>query len=363
MSLAKYRENYQLNAGNASFGEQQTNGLSAGQYTQYFSMTPRGGLPYVLGGFYKFVYVFTATGAETPVSGSDELDAILGGGGSVEVAPAAGGAARGKSLTRQFAEFVWAVATNTSFSVAANPTFASASTSTVTVYLYVPIGGPAAVVKFKLPGAITQCYASGVTVAYTSVTSYIVSTSWSGVVAFNEEKTASLGSGLQSILNYLPQTIAPDGIFMQGESSTTITFASITTSSGFVLMNSTDTDVAEQGAAAIAPVAGATYTTTAGFVVAGNQQAFATFQVQFASATTHFIGYLQAVGGDETPNQSPATTSQPAATSQTGTATATGQVAAKVSAGGSSGPGSSGGGLSLGKTTGGPGGIISKRNG
>ncbi len=375
MSLQTYREAFILNAGAPAFGEQQTNGLSAGQVTQYFSMTPRGGNPYVLGAFFNFVGVATATGAESPTAGTDQLDPFIGGGGTITVSAASGGAQRGQTLTRQFAEFIYAVVTNTSFTIAANTTFASASTSNYSVTLYVPIGGTAAVVQFQLPGAVTNIWSSGVTFSYTSITSYIVSSSWSGVVVFNEEKTASLGSGLQTVTNYVPQAISPDAVFMQGESSTTITQVYIQTVTGFVLVTSTATSVVELGAAAVAPVAGTTYTTGNGFVIMGNQQAFGIFQLTFASATTHFIGYLQCAGGqDVLSSPTPAPTAAPPATNQVGTVTPSGGVTWAGQGGstpsppGVSGPGSqvsTGGGRGIASPLGSggtAGGIISRRS-
>ena len=95
MSLGGFREAYSYDAGNASFSEQQTNGLAAGRYSQYFSFTPRNGKTNVLGAVFKFIGVATATGPETPVAGTDSLDLFIGGnslsqGGDVEVAAAAG---------------------------------------------------------------------------------------------------------------------------------------------------------------------------------------------------------------------------------------------------------------------------------
>ena len=339
MSLEGYRQAYVLNAGNATFGEQVTTGLSAGSPTPWFSIKPIGGKSAALGAFFNFVATVTATGASTPTAGTDQLDPFIGGGGQVIVAAAPGGVQRGQTKTRQFAEFVYAVVTNYPFSIAANTTFASAGSSAYSVILYVPTGGVTAI-QFLLPGAITNIWATNVTISYTSITSYIVSGDWSGSVAFNEEKTASLGSGLQTVTNYVPQTIAPDAVFMQGESSSTITQVYVQTVNGFALVTSTATTVLQQGAGGIAAVAGTTYTTTAGFVIAGNRQVFQIFQLTFASATTHFIGYLQVAGGADTaPSVSAATTAGPPATKQSGTVTPAGQVAYAGAPGGGGGGG------------------------
>lgn len=328
MALPDFQAFYSLNAGNATFKEQAASGeLTAGKPTRYFQYTPMAGMPYVLGAFLKLQATLTATGPATPAAGSDNLDFFIGGGGLLQVYAAPGGPQKCESLNRQTAEFVWAVVSNTSFSVGSCPTFASAGTSAVTVYLFVPLGVGAGAIRVVLPGAITGVYSSGVTIAYNYITSYVVSTTWSGTVAFNEQKTPSLGSGTQSIASYVPTTIAPDAVFMQGETSSTITYVAITTTGGYILCQSSDTDVLEQGANVIAPVAGVTYTTSAGFVIAGNQQAFATFQVTFASATTHYVAYLQVAGGNEVPNPQAADLGAPAAVSLQGTPTPTGGVA------------------------------------
>jgi hypothetical protein len=358
MSLEGFRQAYVLNAGTATFGEQVTTGISAGTPTPWFAIKPMGGKSAAIGAFFNFVGVATASGPATPVAGSDQLDPFIGGGGQVIVGVAAGGVQRGQTKTRQFAEFVYAVVTNYPFSIAANTTFASAGTSNYSVTLFVPTGGVTAI-QFMIPSGVTASWASAVTFAYTSITSYIVSADWSGAVAFNEEKTASLGSGLQTITNYVPQTISPDAVFMQGESSATITQVYIQTVNGFALITSTATAVLQAGAGGIAAVAGTTYTTTAGFVIAGNQQAFQIFQVTFASATTHFIGYVQIAGGADTaPSVSPAPTAGPPAVKQSGTVTAAGQVAYAGAPGGGSGSGGAAGVLARGGSTGA---IISRR--
>ena len=338
MPLDGFRQAFSQAASGVSFKEQQTSGLSAGQYTQNFSLTPQNGKPNVLGVFLKMVGSLTATAAQTPVSGTDQLDLFIGGGGTIEVAPAAGAQTRAKTITRQFAEFIWAVTTNWNFSVSAAPTFASAGSSTVTAYVFIPVGGQAAVVKVKLPGAITSVYAADVTISYTSVTTGIVSSDYSAVVAFNEELTASLGTSYQSLINYVPKDIAPDVVFLKGESSSTITQLSITTVDGMILVNTTDTDLLEFAAQSVAVSAGDTYTTTNGFVIMGDQKSFSTFQVTFASATTHYIGYLQVSGGAPTaPAPNPQPTQAPPAVQQTGAVTPGGGVAVAGYAG-STGP-------------------------
>jgi|HubBroStandDraft_3_1064219.scaffolds.fasta_scaffold05003_3 hypothetical protein len=337
MSIQAYRDAYADITAAQQFGEQQTQGLSAGQDTQPFQLTPRSGKKAVLGVWMKFKGTLTATGPATPVAGSDALDLWINqaGGGFVSLAPAQGAMSRAVSKTRQMAEFIWAYCTNTSFSIAAAPTFASAGTAVVLVSAFFPVGGVAAVWKAKLAATITAVYASAVTIVYNSISSYIVSSNYTAVVAYNEEFTASLGAGYQSIAGFTPKSISPNAIFMTLETSTTITQVSITTIDSLVLVNSNDTDTLQRGADQIAPVAGVTYTTSAGFVICGNSKSFATFEVNFASATTHYIGYVQVFGGDKTaPEESPQATQSSPSVEQVGTVTASGQVAAAGAAAG-----------------------------
>jgi hypothetical protein len=326
-ALSAYREAFYAIAGGASFGEQQTQGLSAGQYSQYFSLTPRNGKKNVLGVFVKFVATLTATAAQTPVAGQDLLDLYLSGGGDIEISPAPGATMRAQTLTRPFAEFLWAASTNTAFTVGSPYTFTTSGTHSATCYVYIPVGGNAASLRIKLAGNITGVYAADVTISYTSIETDIVSSDYDGVAAFKEELTASLGSGLQSVLNYVPQTVSPDAVFMDAESSSTITAVNITTMDGAVLTNSSSTDVLQLAAAAFAPIAGVTYTTDNGFVIAADEKAFSIFQLTFASASTHYIGYFQIVGSTTPPNPTASPTSAPAAVNQTGSVTNSGGVA------------------------------------
>lgn len=358
MTLGGFRQAFALNdAANASFIDNQTSGLSAGGYTQPFEIVPFK-KPRCLGAIFKVAATLTSTAPETPVTGSDALDLVLSGGGDIEVSAETGGQLRCQSITRAFAEFIWAVTTNQALGVAANHTFASASTFSVTIYLFVPLGMDAASVKLKLAGNITAAYTTGVTIVYTSVKCYVVSTNYTGTVAFMQENTASLATNAVNMMSYIPKTVAPDAIFMDGETSTTITQATLVTVSGMVLLQTTDTDINQQSwaAGAIADISGQTYTTTAGFVIAGNGEAFRTFQLWFSSATTHYIGYLQIQGGEptaSTPTAQP-TQATPAVSLQ-GAVTPSGGVRA-VSPGGSG----AGTGLKIG-TGGSAGQIISHR--
>jgi hypothetical protein len=326
-----FRQSYALASGVQARGQQQTQGLTPGQQTDDFDLTPRNGKKFVLGVWMKFKATLTATAAQTPVSGTDALDLFIGqgGGGYVYLSPAGGTASRAKSITRQFAEFIWAYCTDTAFSVAAAPTFTTSGTSTVTVSAFFPVGGEAAVWKCQLPAAITSVYAADVSISYTSITSYIVSTDFAGVVAYQEEFSASLGAGYQSILKYTPKQVAPDAVFMASETSSTITQISVTDINSTIIENSVDTDTLQSGAAAIAPIAGVTYTTSAGFVFPADRKQFLTFDVNFASATTHYIGYVQVAGGASTSDTAtPQPTAASPAVQQTGKVTASGGVAA-----------------------------------
>lgn len=336
MTLTGFREAFQRDAANIQFSEIHSGGdLAAGSPTPWYNFTPQNGKSNVLGAWFHCIYVLTASAAQSPVSGSDALSPILDNGGRIDVGAAPGAPGRSQNLTRQFVEFNWAVTTNYSFSVASLPTFASAGTSTVTVDFFVPLGGTAAAVRITLPATIAASYAADVTISYTSIESEVLSSDYTGVCAFREEKTATLSSGtLTSVLQYLPKDIAPDAAFMQGESSTTITQVLITALSGPPIVNSTTTGALETAAASIAPVAGATYTTTAGFVLSLNQKQFNTWQMNFNSSTTHYVGFIQVAGGATTlPNLTPAPTQATPAVSQTGSVTASGTVAA------TSGPG------------------------
>jgi len=322
MSLEGFQEFFRRDAGQTSFVHKQTSGLAAGTYTDDVALLPFNGKKSVLGCVVKVVYVLTSTnvGSYAPIAGTDVLDPILSNGGSVEIAPTSGAMPRAKTLTRKFLEFIWAVTTNTSFTVAALPTFASASSITETVSFFVPVGGPAANIRILLAGSLAASYTTGVTISFTSVETQVISSNFTGIAAFNETLTASLGSGLQDVLAYAPKNVAPDVVFLQGESSTTITQCYITEANGYIMVQSTSTDAMQSvGSAQVAPIAGATYTTAAGFVIPANGKVFSTFQVTFNSATTHNIGFLAVQGGETTaPNSTPQPTAAPNAAEQIG---------------------------------------------
>ena len=357
MSIFAYRDAYSRDGGNIDFGEMHASGdLTAGQVTPWYNLTPRKGKKYVLGTIVKCQYVLTAPGAATPNSGSDVLDPLLTG-GLIQIAGQSDGPNRSQSLTRQFIEFLYAVMTNTSFSIAALPTFASAGTSTVTVSFFVPVGGVAAALQIKLPAGILGAATSGttpgfgytsasaVTISYSFITTQIVSSNFSGVVAFKEGKTASLSTGLQSVLQYVPSAaVSADAAFMAFETSATITQVQVASIDGQNELISNDTDALQIGAAAIAPIAGATYTTTAGFVMSLDGKQFQTFMLNFANATIHWIGLVQVQGGgDAEPGVSPQPSQATPAVQNTGTVTPSGAVTS-ASATGRGAPSGGGGG-------------------
>ena len=343
MTLEIFRQAYQRDAANVTFGQKYNSAsLSAGTPTPWYELGPRNGKSCVLGTWVQAIYVLTATGPATPVAGSDALSPIFDNGGRVDIGAGPGASSRASNLTRGFIEFVQAVTTDQSPGIAALPTFASAGTATVTVNFFVPIGGTAAALAITLPAAITSSYASGVTVAYTSIECDILSSNFTGVCAFRETKTASLGTGFQSILQYLPKDVAPDAAFMNAETSTTITQVLIQTIDQVVLINSSATNALEAAAAAIAPIAGVTYTTSAGFVLSLNQKQFLDWSMNFASAAVHYVGFVQVLGGETVlPNQTPQPTSATPAVQQTGSVTPSGGVTAGRGTTGKGGGGSS----------------------
>ena len=328
MSIQAFRDAFTRDAGNMDFGEQVTSGLSPGTNTPWFNCVPHKGTR-VLGVFAKCVYVLTATGAKTPVAGSDSLDPILNG-GTLDVSGGTGTANRSQLQTRPFAEFVYAATTNVPIAIAALPTFVSASTATVTVSFFIPLGMDAGKFRIKLPGAITSSsYTSAVTISYSSITTQVVSTTFTGSVAFRQELSPSLGTGLQSVMGWIPLDIAPDVAFMDAETSTTITQVLATDIDRSIAIDSADTDALQIGAAAFAPISGATYTTTAGFVMSLTQKTFASFRINFTGTGTHYMGFLQCTGGDVAiENLTPSTTQAAPAVQNQGSVTASGQVAA-----------------------------------
>ena len=355
--LTGFRQAFQfIDGASASDGPNLTNAITAGNYTAPFGMVPTN-KPRVLGAWFRFIATLTATAAETPTSGTDALDLFLSNGADIEIAAETNGPIQSQTITRKMAEFVWAVCTDVNPNVAAATTFTTSGTSVETIYLFLPLGQAACSVKFKMPGSIAATYAANVTISYTSIYSYVISTDWTGQVVYNEQNTASLGTTNVDMTTYVPKTVKPDAIFLAGETTTTITSATLITVDSLTWLQTTVTTVSQFAANAIANVAGDTYTTGNGFVIYGGGYAFQTFQLTFSSATTHFIGYLQISGGEADATQSSGSpTPAPAATSSEGHQTPAGQVKAQGGA-----PHGGGGHLSL-ASGGGQGGIISRRH-
>ncbi len=355
--LTGFRESFQfVDGASASDGPNLTNAITAAKYTAPFGITPflksR-----VLGAWFEFNATLTATAAESPVTGSDLLDLFLGGGGQIIVSAETNGPIQSQVINRATAEFNWAVCTDVNPNVGSNPTFASAGAANVTAYLFLPLGQNASSVKFLMPGSIANAYAANVTVAYTSIYSYVISTDWTGTVVYNEQETASLGTKSVDMTPYVPKTVKPDAIFLKGESSTTITAATLITVNNAVLTQTSATNIGQFAAAAIANVAGPTYTTDNGFVLYGNGYAYKTFQLTFSTATTHYISYLEVSGGEPTATQgSGSPTPAEPATSMQGQVTPSGEVRS-----GAGGGGASAATAALLRSKGSTGGIISRR--
>jgi hypothetical protein len=352
--LTGFRQAFQfIDGASASDGPNLTNAITAGNRTAPFGMVPLNKTR-VLGAWFRFIATTTATAAATPVSGSDALDLFLSGGADIEISAETNGPLKSQILGRKTAEFMWAVCTDVNPNVAAATTFTTSGTSTETIYLFLPLGQAACSVKFLMPGNISAAYSANVTISYTSIYSYIISTDWAGEVVYNEQETASIGTTNVDMTPYVPKTVKPDAIFLSGESTTTVTSLTMITVGGTTWLQTTVTTVSQFAAAAIANVAGATYTTNNGFVIYGGGFAFQTFQMTFSSATTHFIAYLQISGGEPVATQaSGSPTPAPPATSLQGTQTPAGQVKAQGGAAGAGLPTLKGGGAA--------GGIISRR--
>ncbi len=304
-TIQAYRDEFKQQAAKPVFKSQQTTGLSFGQYTQWFDLTPTT-QPYTLAGYFKFNW--SDTGTMTPVSGADQLDAVIA---QVEVAPSSGVGPRSKAITRKGMEDIEQVTFDVNFSY---PRAAvSATTGTFTPFLYVPIGGQAAAVRFLLASS-TAAFSAG-TVSINSVTAYAVEGANDTVVSFNEQNTPSLGSGLQDMNAYVSKNIAPDLILLEGETTSTVTQVIITGQDNSVVVAATDIDAVSNGAIAFSPITGAAKN---GLSLATQQVVPNIFQVNFTSATTHDILEIQYKGGTVNSPQVSQTTPAPPASSMTG---------------------------------------------
>ncbi len=322
-TIAAFRDAFRQQAGKPNFKSQQTTGLSYGQWTQWFDMTPNT-QPNVVAGYFKFSYTVSGT-TITPVSGADQLDAVIA---EVQVAPSPGTAPRSQAITRRGMEMIEQESFDVNYGY---PRAAPPSTAgTYTPFLYVPIGGEAAAVRFQMASA-TAAYSAG-TVVFNSVTAYTVEAENTTVVSFNEQNTPALGSGLQDMTNYISKNISPDLVVLVGESSSTVTQVMMSGGNGKLAINAVDVDAISNGAAAFSPITGAPF---AGLGIAAEQIYPNIFQVDFAAATTHDVLEVQYSGSTENAPQKPETTPATPASSQVGTTNAAGK---PVPAGGTATP-------------------------
>ncbi len=339
--LTAYRDDFTTNAANAQFAVQQTSGLTLGFMSQYLNLKPLQ-LPYVIAARVVVVYNITATAAVAPNSGTDILDVVAGNGGQVMVFPGPNAAFRSQLLSRKAVESVekFAFDINYGYPRPALPTFSVAGTQTVTASFYLPVGGPAASLRFMLPAAPQNLYATPADVTFTpvSITIYPVEGTNATVWTYQESVTPSLGTGLQSVQGYIPNDVQPSVIFEMGESTSTITSVFAVALNGTQLYNTQDVTSISQGATALTPRTGPDpYALDIPAMGAG----FLTLQEVFVNAGTHDFVYLQLAGSqvanpgqEAAPTQGEATGSAPPAVKQVGTVNQAGAVQAAPPGGG-----------------------------
>lgn len=320
--LEAYRAEFARQAGKPIFIEQQTSGLSAGQYSQWFDLTPIT-KKNVLAAKVKFTY--TLSGSPVVVSNTDILDVLLG---QVQVAASARTAPRSQTITRKFMEDIEQAVFDTNYSYPrAAP---SATTGTYSASFYVPIGGPAAALRLLLASA-TNAYSAG-TVVIDSVTVYVIEGDGEQVFAFKENNTPSLGTSLQSLARYLPDDIAADLVIMEGDASSDISQIYVVDQTGRVIVTSTDLDVVTDGALALTPRTGALGSGSTAFLA--QKSVFRIFQMAFAASGVHDIGVLEVSGPAQAPQNSPQTTPSEPATKDVGVPNAAGVPTSGRSGGG-----------------------------
>jgi len=312
-TIQAYRDDFRQQAAKPVFKSQQTTGLSYSQYTQWFDMTPTT-KPYTLAGYFKFNYTVTG-GSITSVSGADQLDAVIS---QVEVAPSSGMGPRSKAITRKGMEDIEQVTFDNSYSYPR--TAAGTATTTATPFLYVPIGGEAAAVRFLMATA-TAAYSAG-TVTFNSVTAYAIEGDNDSVVSFNEQNTPSLGSSLQDMSPYIQKTITPDMIIIEGETTSSVTQVCLAGQDNRIIIAATDIDAAANGAIAFSPIQGAPKN---GLGLATQQVYPSIFQVNFTSASTRDVLEIQVKGGTSNVPQHAQVTPAPPASQNTGTVNAAGK--------------------------------------
>lgn len=315
--LEAYRVEFARQAGKPVFLEQQTTGISFGQYSQWFDLVPQT-KKNVLAAYVKFTY--TVAGTPSAQAGADKLDIILG---QVQVASTPRAMPRTQTITRKFFEDVEQVSfdTNYGYPRAAPQT----SAGTYSAFFYVPVGGPAAALRLLLPSSTNAYTTAAVTI--NSITVYAIEGDNDTVISFKENNTPSLGTSIQSVRGFLPDDIAPDVLIFQGDTSATITQLFLVDQTNTIVVAATDTDAASNGLLAITPRTGALGTTDFGVTLQGAVLKVA--QAAFASATTHDIGVIQYAGSGDVPANSPQTTPSPPAVSDTGRENAAGKPVSK----------------------------------
>ena len=311
-TIGAFRDEFRQQAAKPVFRGQQTTGLSFGQYTAWFDLTPIT-KPNTLAGYFKFNW--SDTGSMTTVSGADQLDAVIQ---QVEVGPSSGMAYRSKAITRKGMEDIEQTTFDVNYSYPR--TAVSTTTGTFTPFLYVPIGGPAASVRFLLASS-TAAFSAG-TVTINSVTAYSIEGENSSVVSFNEQNTPSLGSSIQDMTPYISKTIAPDLIILEGETTATVTQVFAADQQNSIIIAATDIDAAANGAIAWSPITGAPKN---GLGLVAQQAVPSIFQVNFTSATTHDVLEIQIAGGTSNQAQSAQVTPAPPASQNVGVPNAAGK--------------------------------------
>lgn len=332
--LEAYRVEFARQAAKPIFIDQQTTGLSFGQYSQWFDLVPQT-KKNVLAAYVKFSWTVPGGGL-TAQTNAQNLDVVLG---QVQIAPSARVMPRSQTLTRNFFSNVEQVTFDTNFyGTSTYPRAApTAAAGTYNAAFYVPVGGPAAALRLLLPSS-TNAYTSGVGLVLNSITVYVVEGDNDTVIAFKENNTPSLGSSIQSVKNYIPDDIAPDILVFCGDNNTTaVTQLFLVDQNGQMLVAATDIDAVTNGLVAITPRTGAlaSQSFTAGGAAAINQGVtlqggvLRVAQASFASATTHDIGVMQFSGSGEVPANTPQVTPAPAAVGQTGQENAAGKPVSK----------------------------------
>jgi hypothetical protein len=331
--LEAYRVEFARQAAKPVFIDQQTTGLTFGQYSQWFDLVPQT-KPNVLATYVKFTWTVPAGGL-TAQTNAQNLDVLLG---QVQIAPSARVMPRSQTITRSFMSNVEQLTFDTNF-YGANTYPRAAPTAAAGTYsagLYIPVGGPAAALRFLLPSS-TNAYTSGTGLVLNSITVYAIEGGNDAVIVYKENNTPSLGTLIQSVKNYIPDDIAPDAMVFVGDTSAAVTQLFLVDQNGQMLVAATDVDAVANGMVALTPRTGAlgSQSTTVGGSAVINLGVtlqggvLKVAQAAFASATTHDIGVIQFAGAPDVPENTPQETVAPPAVAQTGVQNAAGKPASK----------------------------------